>query len=241
MANQYLKLPSTIVDATDVGSGTVNNTEFGYLDGVTSSIQTQINTANTDILDAKKDDQFLRILGALGSDIKGLSFGCGYPSDNFIQFADNYIHLTAVWLPFAATLTGVKYYVSQQGVFTEDNENRIGLYTWSSGTLTLVASSVNDANIWKAVTGFATKAFSSTYAASAGLYFVGGLYNYSAQTTAPRLATGGTILFAAVTTLMGMANTSKVSMNQNPHNTLPSSITVSATSNQSQNIWFALY
>ena len=241
MANQYVKLPPTTVDAVDVGNGTVNNTEFGYLDGVTSSIQTQINTANTDILDAKKDNDFLRILQALGSDIKGLSYGCGYPSDNFIQLSDNYIHLSAVWLPVAATITGVRYYVSQQGAFTGDNENRIGLYTWSSGTLTLVASSADDANIWKASTGFATKAFSSTYAASAGLYFVWGLYNYSAQTTAPRLATGGTILFAAAATLMGMANTSKVSMNQNPHNTLPSSITVSATSNQAQNIWFALY
>ncbi len=31
------------IDAAKVGSGTVNNTEFGYLDGVTSSIQTQLN------------------------------------------------------------------------------------------------------------------------------------------------------------------------------------------------------
>lgn len=31
------------VDATKIGSGTVDNTEFGYLNGVTSSIQTQLN------------------------------------------------------------------------------------------------------------------------------------------------------------------------------------------------------
>lgn len=31
------------VDATKIGSGTVSNTEFGYLDGVTSAIQTQIS------------------------------------------------------------------------------------------------------------------------------------------------------------------------------------------------------
>ncbi len=30
--------------ATDIGAGTVSNTEFGYLDGVTSSIQTQLNS-----------------------------------------------------------------------------------------------------------------------------------------------------------------------------------------------------
>lgn len=35
-------LPSGI-DAAKIGAGTVDNTEFGYLDGVTSSIQTQLN------------------------------------------------------------------------------------------------------------------------------------------------------------------------------------------------------
>ena len=35
-------LPSGI-DAAKIGSGTVSNTEFGYLDGVTSAIQTQLN------------------------------------------------------------------------------------------------------------------------------------------------------------------------------------------------------
>lgn len=32
------------VDATKIGAGTVSNTEFGYLDGVTSALQTQLNT-----------------------------------------------------------------------------------------------------------------------------------------------------------------------------------------------------
>jgi hypothetical protein len=33
----------TGIDAANIGAGTVSNTEFGYLDGVTSDIQTQIN------------------------------------------------------------------------------------------------------------------------------------------------------------------------------------------------------
>lgn len=36
------RLPSSI-DAANIGGGTVSNTEFGYLDGVTSSIQTQLS------------------------------------------------------------------------------------------------------------------------------------------------------------------------------------------------------
>lgn len=35
------------VAATDIGAGSVDNTEFGYLNGVTSAIQTQLNTKAT--------------------------------------------------------------------------------------------------------------------------------------------------------------------------------------------------
>lgn len=35
------------VAATDIGGGSVDNTEFGYLNGVTSAIQTQLNTKAT--------------------------------------------------------------------------------------------------------------------------------------------------------------------------------------------------
>lgn len=35
---------SGTLDATSIGTGTVDNTEFGYLDGVTSNIQTQLNS-----------------------------------------------------------------------------------------------------------------------------------------------------------------------------------------------------
>lgn len=42
--------PAAGIDVTKIGAGTVNNTELGYLDGVTSSIQTQLN--NKQDLDA---------------------------------------------------------------------------------------------------------------------------------------------------------------------------------------------
>ena len=40
---------SARLNANLVGDGSVDNTEFGYINGVTSAIQTQINTATTDI------------------------------------------------------------------------------------------------------------------------------------------------------------------------------------------------
>jgi hypothetical protein len=38
------KTGSVVLTASDIGAGTVDNTEYGYLDGVTSPIQTQLNS-----------------------------------------------------------------------------------------------------------------------------------------------------------------------------------------------------
>ncbi len=43
------------IDAAKIATGTVSNTEFGYLDGVTSPIQTQLNTASTGLADHLAD------------------------------------------------------------------------------------------------------------------------------------------------------------------------------------------
>lgn len=126
---------------------------------------------------------------ALGSTIKAESFPLEQGGNQVQTLSDGQMNLQAIWLPGPQTLTGVKWWQAVQGNFTGDNNNRIGLYTYSGGTLTLVASSANDSTLWK-TTGtqaFGNKAFSSTYAAAGGLYFIGLLYNNSAQTTAPQL------------------------------------------------------
>lgn len=41
--NDSMRNSTVAIDAADIGAGTVSNTEFGYLDGVTSAIQTQLN------------------------------------------------------------------------------------------------------------------------------------------------------------------------------------------------------
>lgn len=124
--------------------------------------------------------------------------------------ADGRIYFSAVYLTKAATLTGVKWYQVTAGNYTGDNENRVGLYTYSGGTMTLVASSANDANLWTATSGtIASKAFSSTYAAAAGLYFVGFIYNNSAQTTAPVLGIIGSA--STINTVTDFTNSAKTS------------------------------
>lgn len=102
--------------------------------------------------------------------------------------SDGVIQFCAVYLPVDTTLTGVVFYQNTQGNFTADNENSIALYSYSGGTLTRVAISANDGNIWKNTANtFVQVPFTGTYAAAAGAYFVGMLYNNSAQVTAPSI------------------------------------------------------
>ena len=48
--------PASGIDATAIGSGSVSNTEFGYLDGVTSAIQTQIDTKTNKLITANRQN-----------------------------------------------------------------------------------------------------------------------------------------------------------------------------------------
>lgn len=104
--------------------------------------------------------------------------------------ADGQIRAVPVYLPYSATITGVVWMVHTQGNYTADNSNQLGLYTSDGTNLTLVASSTSADDLWSASAANTIKqtAFSSPYAASAGVYWIAALYNSSAQTTAPSLA-----------------------------------------------------
>jgi hypothetical protein len=138
--------------------------------------------------------------------------------------------ITAVYLPKAATITGVKWYQSVAGNYTANNYNGVGLYTYSGGTLTLVASSTDDGNIWKATSNtWSSKAFSATYAAAAGLYFIGEVYNSSAQTTAPSF--GGTVQAVnAGVVVADFTNSAKLVGLLAAQTSLPASTTMAAIS-----------
>lgn len=132
------------------------------------------------------------------------------------------IYYTAVYLPLAATITGVKWIQITAGDYTANNYNGVALFTYSGGTLTKVASSTDDGNIWKATSGtMSSKAFTSTYAASAGLYFVAHMYSSSAQTTAPSLGIIGTA--STVNTITDFTNSAKTSALITGQTALPAS------------------
>lgn len=148
----------------------------------------------------------------------------------------------AVYVPQAATITGVRWYQRVAGSYTADNNNRVGLYSInpSDGSLTLVASCANDTALWTpAANTFGQKAFSSTYAAAAGVYYVGLIYNNSAQTTAPQLSQGVALSNAAQAALW--LGNSMVLYGTSNETDLPASKASSGLTGTTAMTWVALY
>jgi len=152
--------------------------------------------------------------------------------------ADGSVRFIATYVPITATITGAKFFQVVQGDYTADNYNGIGLYSYSGGTLTLVASSTNDGNIWKGTAStWQTKAFTTPYSATSGLYFVGLLYNSSAQVTAPTI--GSSQSSTAGLGASDFTNSAKLVSLLNAQASLPSPQLMSGTtlSNLNYGVW----
>ena len=165
---------------------------------------------------------------ALGSQFKGFSpFNPGYNCSATNSPTSQTIYFTAYYLPIAQTITGVKFFQSTQGNYTASNYNGVGLYTYNAGTLTQVASSTNDGNIWKGgAQTWQTKAFSSTYNAQPGIYFIAVLYSSSAVTSSPAL--GSTNSASANAAVYDFTNSAKLSASINAQTSLPASQVMSS-------------
>lgn len=139
------------------------------------------------------DGQFNAFLVAkdLGSPIAGMTVGSTLvAAPSTLTLTDNQARFVAVWVPQKKTITGVKFINSTAGVYTADQNNEVGLYTLAGTTLTRVAVSANDGNIWKAAADAVVAVpFQTPYAANPGTYYVGLVFNTSAPTTVPVLKT----------------------------------------------------
>lgn len=125
---------------------------------------------------------------ALGSSVKGSIIG----NSDFnlaltgTSLTSSNILFTTYYLPVAATISSVQFFLITSGSFTANNFNGLALYSYSGGTLTQRAITANvptifsgPANNWIPVN------FTTPYSAPVGIYYVGILYSSSAQTTAP--------------------------------------------------------
>lgn len=183
------------------------------------------------------------LLGGMdaGSAIIAQSFGISSADcSSFAGFLDSTGFLVMVHVLNPVTSKGVMFVQTQQGSYTADNYNGIGLYSFNSPTLTLVASSTNDGTLWKQVSPSVKKQpFSSTIALQAGLYWICALYNSSAQTIQPQIA-GAPAVSAGILRSVDFAGASTYAFTSSIA-ALPSTIHLGTMATCNQSPWLALY
>jgi hypothetical protein len=202
-----------------------------------------IGDATVDV-DYLQQDMSLVAYQAMGSSIKGYNLCV----PNIFQINTSYITISSglfllypIYIPKTTTITGVRWFQTVQGGYTASNYNGVALYSVSGGTLTRVDSSANDGNIWKATANtWVSKAFSNTYSAAAGIYYIGMAFSASVITNTPGFGASGTSI-NAITKSFDFTNSLKLTFFQSAVTTLPSTITASATSASSNNVALYLY
>lgn len=206
-----------------------------------SAIATLSNTINSNISNALINDNSLRILQAIGSNVKGLPFGSITPIASVNQaLSDGYAYFSPIYIPTATTITGLRLFQFTNGDYVADNTNQVGLYTFSGGTVTKVAESSNDGNLWKAgANNYINATLSTPYAASVGCYYVGIMYNSSSQTTQPRVALCSSFLNSGISTF-GTTGV-RLSWNQGPNTSLQSTYDVTTAFNNGGIFWVVAY
>lgn len=219
------------------GPGDIAVTATASWGSVTGNITTQ-----SDLLSLIIDKDILAYQ-ALGCNFKSGTVGQSlFYANTSSSLVDGQIRYIATYLQKAETITGLKVYVRTAGSYTGDNNNRIGLYSYSNGVLTLVASSANSSSLWtSAANAIQTIPFSSPYAATPGIYFMALIYNQSAQTTAPALASGVALNNIAMSsTAFGFTNSAKI-YGVSSSTDLPASINMTAVSATATPTWMATY
>lgn len=199
--------------------------------GTTKKISVRNNLSLTDDMLLYRD---------LGSVICAQGLGTATSSSSLI---DGTIFWMAIHLPVARTLNGVKWLQIAQGNYTADNNNRIGLYSYSGGTLTQVAATTNNGDLWKATANtLPSEPFSATYSAPAGTYFVALLWNNVAVVSTPKIGATTTITSSGFQNL-DFTNSAKVFGVLAGQTDLPSPTqAISGVANAAiQAFWVALY
>jgi hypothetical protein len=224
IGSRYIKPSDTASMLTNYAKTSLVNTKLNATD--TASLSNRINTK----LDATSYEWIWTTgMQALGSTIKGVNLGTPvfYSQGAAAFLTSGAVRFVPYYLPQSQTITGVKFYQANTANYTGNNYNGVGLYSYSGGTLTLVASSTNSASFWiNTINTWVTKPFSSTYSASPGIYYIGMMYSFSSQTTAPQTIGGSTVNNAFAT--FDLTNSAKIAgLSATGQTVLPSTILMS--------------
>lgn len=192
--------------------------------------------------DSPATEETIRAMRALGSSIKAQPPGINLSRlTTGTTLTTGQAQFLAVYLETAQTITGVKWFQATQGSYTADSNNYVALYSYSGGTLTQVAISANDGNIWKAATfSWSSKAFASPYAAATGIYYIGLLYHRSAQVTAPVIGSANSLITNVIYTA-DFTNSAMLQGTLSGRTTLPTSQAMSGLTASIVQTYMALY
>lgn len=182
------------------------------------------------------------ILTSLGSVVTNQNFDIMAVTSSANMVSQRLFIPPPIFITEPQTITGAVWFQDVQGAYTASNYNGIGLFSYSAGTLTLVASTTDDGNIWKAAASTASqKAFSTPYVAAAGIYYLGFLWCSSATVTTPAL--GVRVNLRAGISSFDFTNSAKLSSFVNAVTALPSptqAMSGTAASNTTT-FWGGLY
>jgi len=223
------------------GSGNISQST-ALPNGTTATTQAALSNDTKLATDAYTDNAILaeqgssdfKALNAIGGNNgtawKGYVPGNAFPTTgNILTLVNQRLYFYPVYVPVATTITGVSFMLTTAGSYTSTGYNGIGLYTMSGGTLTRVDSTATSTTFWAGSTGMNNVNFVTTYAAAAGVYWIGMLYQRSAETTAP-------VIFAtseSTTSAMGwgLPNSIKIIGQINSKTDIPTSQAMSGVSN----------
>lgn len=247
--------PDAVANGTTKGVATYTASDFNTSDGVVAIDYTNGQSASSTTKGYLPAADWVtfnnKISGnpialayqALGSTVKAqtVNYDVTIATASTFTLANNVLRGVPIYVESSTTLTDVIWYQKNTASFTANNNNKIGLYSYSAGTMTLVASSTNDGNLWQTATlnTFGTKAFSTPYVASPGLYFIALLYCRSATSTDPTIGQAANITNNAVSQL-DFTNSAKMFWSLAAQTDLPSTIAMSSVTVALAPIWAAV-
>jgi hypothetical protein len=210
-----LALKLSIANGTTTGTLTTANIKIGSAGEVLSKAALDDDgyltffdengdslSQHTNDADKQQISDIAMMIGDAPQDYKAIkSIGAGIAGKTLfsdggesLSLTDGRVYYVLVDIYEAATIANVNFIQVTAGNYTADENNYIGLFTVDGDTLTQVAITANNGNLWKGTAGsFQTAAFVTPYEATAGVHAIGFIYSSSAQTTAPQIAGAGNV------------------------------------------------
>jgi hypothetical protein len=134
-----------------------------------------------------------------------------YLATTLVALSSGNLSLVAIDVSNTSTFTGVRWFQTSNSNFVANNNNKVGLYSYSAGDLTLIASSASANNMWdNGQNTWQVRAFSSPVTVNPGTYFIACLYNSSSQTTGPSIAGAAAAINATIMTPADLTNSAKL-------------------------------